>query len=319
MNWSLAARGRSHWWPRSSRRTRKNAVLVGEAGVGKTAIVEGLAQLIVGSTVPELLRDRRIILLDRGLLNRGVKNRDQFEERIKAVCAEVCKAKNIILYLDDLHTLESGGENNVEQSNPLKVALARGEIQIITEATPEKYRGFVEKEGAVERWLQTVVIGPPSRRESLDILRALRDRYEFHHRLQITDEALEAAVDLSRLYSPDQHLPLKAVDLIDEAAALVRLREITCPPELEELDEQIERLDQDKEEAVANQDFKRAASLRDSADKLKEKKVTITREWRERSKELDGTVDERVIEEVVSRSAVPLKVVQKRDTSSLLR
>jgi ATP-dependent Clp protease ATP-binding subunit ClpC len=303
-----------------SRRSRNNPVLIGEAGVGKTAIVHGLAQMIVDGNVPQLLRDRRIIVLDRRLMNSGIKQHGQLEERIKAVSAETRRAKNIILYIDDLQALASGGESDIGLSNPFEVALTRGEFQFIAETTPEKYRGYVEKEAGLERWFQSVVVDPPSKAESLEILRTLRDHYEAHHRAQITDEALGAAVELSSLYLPDQHLPLKAIDLIDEAGARIRFRSYMRPPDLKDLQDQIERLNQDKEEAVANQDFARASSCRDQADTLKKRKETITREWRERSEELDGTVDGRVMEEVVSRAAgVSLELVQKRDTSSLPR
>jgi ATP-dependent Clp protease ATP-binding subunit ClpC len=295
--------------------TGSNPVLLGEPGVGKTAIVEGLAQRIADGNVPSLLRDRRVVFLDTGLMSSGVKNHGQFEERIRVVLSEVRKARNIIIYLDDLGTLTSGGESNVRPLNRLRYALARGEIQFVAEATPEKYRSFVEREGALEGWFQTVVIDPSSKGESLDILRALRGRYEARHRAQITEEALEAAVDLSELYLPDQHLPLKAVDLIDKAGSRVRLMALPRPPELRELDEEIDRLNQDKEEAIANQEFDRACTLRDRADRLKKKQEMMTREWREQLKEVDGTVDARVIEEVVSRaSGVPLEAVRKRDT-----
>ncbi len=279
-----------------SRRTKNNPVLLGEAGVGKTAIVEGLAQMIVDGNVPELLRDRRIVVLDLAMMVAGTKYRGQFEERIKAVMNEVRRAKNTILFIDELHTLvgAGGAEGAIDASNVLKPALARGEVQCIGATTLDEYRKYIEKDGALERRFQTIIVEPPSKTEALEILRGLRDRYEAHHRVQITDEALEAAVELSDRYITGRCLPDKAIDVIDEAGARVRLKAMTRPPDLKELDEQIERLNQDKEEAVANQDFERAAALRDQADKLKKKKETITREWRERSKEIDGTVDEEV-------------------------
>ena len=279
-----------------SRRTKNNPVLLGEAGVGKTAIVEGLAQMIVDGNVPELLRDRRIVVLDLAMMVAGTKYRGQFEERIKAVMNEVRRAKNTILFIDELHTLvgAGGAEGAIDASNVLKPALARGEVQCIGATTLDEYRKYIEKDGALERRFQTIVVEPPSKAEALEILRGLRDRYEAHHRVQITDEALEAAVELSDRYITGRCLPDKAIDVVDEAGARVRLKAMTRPPDLKELDEQIERLNQDKEEAVANQDFERAAALRDQADKLKKKKETITREWRERSKEVDGTVDEEV-------------------------
>ena len=305
-----------------SRRTKNNPVLLGEAGVGKTAIVEGLAQMIVDGNVPELLRDRRIVVLDLAMMVAGTKYRGQFEERIKAVMNEVRRAKNTILFIDELHTLvgAGGAEGAIDASNVLKPALARGEVQCIGATTLDEYRKYIEKDGALERRFQTIVVEPPSKSEALEILRGLRDRYEAHHRVQITDEALEASVELSDRYITGRCLPDKAIDVVDEAGARVRLKAMTRPPDLKELDEQIERLNQDKEEAVANQDFERAASLRDSADKLKKKKETITREWRERSKEIDGTVDEEVVAEVVSKmTGIPLTRLETEETARLLR
>ena len=245
-----------------SRRTKNNPVLLGEAGVGKTAIVEGLAQMIVDGNVPELLRDRRIVVLDLAMMVAGTKYRGQFEERIKAVMNEVRRAKNTILFIDELHTLvgAGGAEGAIDASNVLKPALARGEVQCIGATTLDEYRKYIEKDGALERRFQTILVEPPSKHEALEILRGLRDRYEAHHRVQITDEALEASVDLSDRYITGRCLPDKAIDVVDEAGARVRLKAMTRPPDLKDLDEQIERLNQDKEEAVANQDFERAAS-----------------------------------------------------------
>ncbi|MGZ3303399.1 MAG: ATP-dependent Clp protease ATP-binding subunit [Isosphaeraceae bacterium] len=305
-----------------SRRTKNNPVLLGEAGVGKTAIVEGLAQMIVDGNVPELLRDRRIVVLDLAMMVAGTKYRGQFEERIKAVMNEVRRAKNTILFIDELHTLvgAGGAEGAIDASNVLKPALARGEVQCIGATTLDEYRKYIEKDGALERRFQTIVVEPPSKTEALEILRGLRDRYEAHHRVQITDDALEAAVELSDRYITGRCLPDKAIDVVDESGARVRLKAMTRPPDLKELDEQIERLNQDKEEAVANQDFERAAALRDQADKLKKKKETITREWRERSKEVDGTVDEEVIAEVVSKmTGIPLTRLETEETTRLLK
>jgi ATP-dependent Clp protease ATP-binding subunit ClpC len=305
-----------------SRRTKNNPVLLGEAGVGKTAIVEGLAQMIVDGNVPELLRDRRIVVLDLAMMFAGTKYRGQFEERIKAVMNEVRRAKNTILFIDELHTLvgAGGAEGAIDASNVLKPALARGEVQCIGATTLDEYRKYIEKDGALDRRFQSVIVNPPTKAETLEILRGLRDRYEAHHRVQITDEALEGAVELSDRYITGRCLPDKAIDVIDEAGARVRLKAMTRPPDLKELDEQIERLNQDKEEAVANQDFERAASLRDQADKLKKKKETITREWRERSKEIDGTVDEEVVAEVVSKmTGIPLTRLEKEETERLVR
>ncbi|CAN5890877.1 ATP-dependent Clp protease ATP-binding subunit [soil metagenome] len=305
-----------------SRRQKNNPVLLGEAGVGKTAIVEGLAQMIIEGNVPELLRDKRIVVLDLAMMVAGTKYRGQFEERIKAVMNEVRRAKNTVLFIDERHTLvgAGGAEGAIDASNVLKPALARGEVQCIGATTLDEYRKYIEKDGALDRRFQSVIVNPPSKSEALEILRGLRDRYEAHHRVQITDEALEAAVEQSDRYITGRCLPDKAIDVIDEAGARVRLKAMTRPPDLKELDEQIERLNQDKEEAVANQDFERAASLRDQADKLKKKKESITREWRERSKEVDGTVDEEVVAEVVSKmTGIPLTRLEAEETERLVR
>src|SRR2546426_383731 len=305
-----------------SRRTKNNPVLLGEAGVGKTAIVEGLAQMIVGGDIPELLRDRRIVVLDLAMMVAGTKYRGQFEERIKAVMNEVRRAKNTILFIDELHTLvgAGGAEGAIDASNVLKPALARGEIQCIGATTLDEYRKYIEKDGALERRFQQIIVNPPSKRETVEILRGLRDRYEAHHRVQIKDEALEAAVDLSDRYISGRCLPDKAIDVIDESGARVRLKAMTRPPDLKELDAQVEQLNQEKESAVAEQDFEKAAHLRDQADKLKKKKEGITREWREKSKEIDGIVDEEVIAEVVSKmTGVPLKRLEDNETARLLK
>ena len=305
-----------------SRRQKNNPVLLGEAGVGKTAIVEGLAQMIVDSSVPELLRDKRIVVLDLAMMVAGTKYRGQFEERIKAVMNEVRRAKNTILFIDELHTLvgAGGAEGAIDASNVLKPALARGEVQCIGATTLDEYRKYIEKDGALDRRFQSVIVNPPSKSETIEILRGLRDRYETHHRVQITDEALESAVELSDRYITGRCLPDKAIDVIDEAGARVRLKAMTRPPDLKELDEKIERLNSDKEEAVANQDFERAAHLRDQADKLKKEKDRITREWHERSREVDGTVDEEVVAEVVSKmTGIPLTRLEAEETARLVK
>ena len=305
-----------------SRRTKNNPVLLGEAGVGKTAIVEGLAQLVVDSNVPELLRDRRIVVLDLAMMVAGTKYRGQFEERIKAVMNEVRRAKNTILFIDELHTLvgAGGAEGAIDASNVLKPALARGEIQCIGATTLDEYRKYIEKDGALERRFQQIIVNPPSKEETIEILRGLRDRYEAHHRVQIKDEALAHAVELSDRYISGRCLPDKAIDVIDEAGARVRLKAMTRPPDLKEIDTQVEQLNQEKESAVAEQDFEKAAHLRDQADKLKKKKETIQREWREKAKEIDGVVDDEVIAEVVSKmTGVPLKRIGDDETQRLLK
>ncbi len=305
-----------------SRRTKNNPVLLGEAGVGKTAIVEGLAQLIIEGNVPELLRDRRIVVLDLAMMVAGTKYRGQFEERIKAVMNEVRRAKNTILFIDELHTLvgAGGAEGAIDASNVLKPALARGEIQCIGATTLDEFRKYIEKDGALERRFQQIIVNPPSKKEAVEILKGLRDRYESHHRVQITDKALEAAVELSDRYITGRCLPDKAIDVIDEAGARIRLKATTRPPDLKDIDADIERLNAEKEAAVAEQDFEKAAQLRDQADKIKKKKEQITKEWREKAKEVDGVVDEEVIAEVVSKmTGVPLKRLSDEETSRLLR
>jgi ATP-dependent Clp protease ATP-binding subunit ClpC len=303
------------------RRTKNNPVLLGEAGVGKTAIVEGFAQRVVDGNIPELLCDRRIVVLDLAMMVAGTKYRGQFEERIKAVMNEVRRAKNTILFIDELHTLvgAGGAEGAIDASNVLKPALARGEIQCIGATTLDEYRKYIEKDSALDRRFQIVMIEPSNKSETVDILKGLRDRYESHHRVQITDDAIESAVELSDRYITGRCLPDKAIDVIDEAGARVRLKAMTRPPDLKEIDEEVERLNKEKEEAVANQDFEKAAKLRDTADKLKKKKQTITREWREKSRETDGVVDEEVIAEVVSKmTGIPLTRMTTEDSLRLM-
>jgi len=303
------------------RRTKNNPVLLGEAGVGKTAIVEGFAQRVVDGNVPELLADRRIVVLDLAMMVAGTKYRGQFEERIKAVMNEVRRAKNTILFIDELHTLvgAGGAEGAIDASNVLKPALARGEIQCIGATTLDEYRKYIEKDSALDRRFQIVMVEPSTKPETVEILKGLRDRYETHHRVQITDDALESAVELSSRYITGRCLPDKAIDVIDEAGARVRLRTMTRPPDLKEIDEEVERLNKEKEEAVANQDFEKAAALRDQADKLKKKKQNLTRDWREKSRETDGMVDEEVIAEVVSKmTGIPLTRMTTEDSMRLM-
>ena len=304
------------------RRTKNNPVLLGEAGVGKTAIVEGFAQRVIEGNVPELLCDRRIVVLDLAMMVAGTKYRGQFEERIKAVMNEVRRTKDTILFIDELHTLvgAGGAEGAIDASNVLKPALARGEIQCIGATTLDEYRKYIEKDSALDRRFQIVMVEPSNASETVEILKGLRDRYETHHRVQITDDAIVSAVELSDRYITGRCLPDKAIDVIDEAGARVRLKAMTRPPDLKEIDEEVERLNKEKEEAVANQDFEKAAKLRDTADKLKKKKETITREWREKSRETDGVVDEDVIAEVVSKmTGIPLTRMTTEDSMRLMQ
>jgi len=305
-----------------SRRTKNNPVLLGEAGVGKTAIVEGFAQRVVEGDVPELLMDRRIVVLDLAMMVAGTKYRGQFEERIKAVMNEVRRAKNTILFIDELHTLvgAGGAEGAIDASNVLKPALARGEIQCIGATTLDEYRKYIEKDSALARRFQEVLIEPTNAEDTVKILRGLRDRYEEHHRVQITDDAVQAAVELSDRYITGRCLPDKAIDVIDEAGARVRLKSMSKPPNLKEIDEEVEALNRQKEEAVANQDFEQAARLRDQADKLKKKKQQITKEWREKSRENGGVVDEDIIAEVVSKmTGIPLTRMTTEDSLRLMQ
>ncbi len=304
------------------RRTKNNPVLLGEAGVGKTAIVEGFAQRVIAGEVPELLLERRIVVLDLAMMVAGTKYRGQFEERIKAVMNEVRRAKNTILFIDELHTLvgAGGAEGAIDASNVLKPALARGEIQCIGATTLDEYRKYIEKDSALARRFQEVMVEPTNVEDTIEIIKGLRDRYEEHHRVQITDDAVKAAVELSDRYITGRCLPDKAIDVIDESGARVRLKTMSKPPNLKEIDDEVEQLNKEKEEAVANQDFEKAASLRDSADKLKKKKQQITKEWREKSRENGGVVDEEVIAEVVSKmTGIPLTRMTTEDTMRLMQ
>lgn len=303
------------------RRTKNNPVLLGEAGVGKTAIVEGFAQKVVEGNVPELLIDRRIVVLDLAMMVAGTKYRGQFEERIKAVMNEVRRAKNTILFIDELHTLvgAGGAEGAIDASNVLKPALSRGEIQCIGATTLDEYRKYIEKDSALDRRFQIVMVEPSTKDEAVEILKGLRDRYEQHHHVRITDDAVAAAVELSSRYITGRCLPDKAIDVIDEAGARVHLKSMTRPPDLKDIDDEVEKLNKDKEEAVANQDFEKAAALRDQADKLKKKKLTVTNEWREKSRETNGVVDEEVIAEVISKiTGVPLTRMTTEDSQRLM-
>ncbi|HZL37616.1 MAG TPA: ATP-dependent Clp protease ATP-binding subunit [Tepidisphaeraceae bacterium] len=303
------------------RRQKNNPVLLGEAGVGKTAIVEGLAQMVISSSVPEILHDRRIVVLDLAMMVAGTKYRGQFEERIKAVMNEVRRAKNVILFIDELHTLvgAGGAEGAIDASNVLKPALSRGEIQCIGATTFDEYRKYIEKDAALARRFQPITVEPPSKVDAVEILKGLRDRYEAHHRVQILDAALVAAVELSDRYISGRCLPDKAIDVIDEAGARIRLRSMTKPPNLAELEEQIERLSIQKDEAVKNAEYEEAARLRDQAEALRAKKEEMQRQWREKSSETNGVVDEEIIAEVVSKmTGVPLTRLEKEEAQRLL-
>ena len=304
------------------RRTKNNPVLLGEAGVGKTAIVEGLAQKITAQEVPDLLHDRRVVVLDLAMMVAGTKYRGQFEERIKAVMNEVRRAKNVILFIDELHTLvgAGGAEGAIDASNVLKPALARGEIQCIGATTFDEYRKYIEKDAALERRFQPIPVEPPNAEQTFEILKGLRERYEQHHRVKITDEALRSSVELSGRYIPGRVQPDKSIDVIDEAGARIRLRSMTKPPDLAELEEQIELLSIEKEEAVKGADYEKAAELRDRAEKLRKERERLQQEWRQRMNEIDGIVDEEVVAEVVSKmTGVPLTRLEKEESERLLQ
>jgi len=302
------------------RRQKNNPVLLGEAGVGKTAIVEGLAQRIVNGDTPEILADRRIVVLDLAMMVAGTKYRGQFEERIKAVMNEVRRAGNVILFIDELHTLvgAGGAEGAIDASNVLKPALSRGEIQCVGATTLDEYRKYIEKDSALERRFQQIIVEPPTKDETILILKGLRDRYEAHHRVRITDTALEQAVELSARYIARVQ-PDKSIDVMDEAGARVRLKSMTKPPDLTELERDLDKLSSEKDEAVKNADYERAAQLRDQMDSIKLKKRGLQKEWRDRTKEIDGVVDEEVIAEVVSSmTGIPLKRMGRDEADRLL-
>ena len=303
------------------RRTKNNPVLLGEAGVGKTAIVEGLSQLIINKQIPEILREKRIVALDLAMMVAGTKYRGQFEERIKAVINEVKRDKNVILFIDELHTLvgAGGAEGAIDAANVLKPALARGEVQCIGATTLDEYRKHVEKDGALERRFQTIIVDPPSKEQALEILRGLQARYESHHRVRFTDEALYQAVELSSRYITGRCLPDKAIDVVDEAGAKMRIKNMTPPPDLTEIEEKIEKLQRDKDEAVRNADYELAASLRDEAQRLLDEKTQVHKDWYEKNKEITGVVDTEIVAEVVSKmTGIPLTRLEKRETQRLL-
>ena len=303
------------------RRKKNNPVLLGEAGVGKTAIVEGLAQNIVARDVPTLLYNRRIVILDLALMVAGTKYRGQFEERIKAVLQEVRKARNVMLFIDELHTIvgAGGAEGAIDASNVLKPPLSRGEIQCIGATTPDEYRKYVEKDGALERRFQAIMVDPPTKQQTIEILRGLRDRYEAHHCVRITDEAIETATELSSRYITGRYLPDKAIDVIDEAGALVRLRSLTPAPEIKRIEERLSHLSAEKDQAVIEQDFEKAAKLRDQIRQLRLESETRKERTLQDASEGVGEVNDEVIREVVSHmTGVPLQRMEVEEAQRLL-
>ncbi|AFC33679.1 ClpC [Paenibacillus mucilaginosus 3016] len=305
-----------------SRRTKNNPVLIGEPGVGKTAIAEGLAQKIVANEIPETLRDKRVMTLDMGSVVAGTKYRGEFEDRLKKIMDEIRQAGNIVLFIDELHTLigAGGAEGAIDASNILKPALARGELQCIGATTLDEYRKYIEKDAALERRFQPITVDQPSPDEAIQILHGLRDRYEAHHRVKITDEAIEQAVKLSDRYITDRFLPDKAIDLIDEASSKVRLRSYTVPPDLKKLESRLEDIRKEKDAAVQSQEFEKAASLRDTEQKLREELDSTKNEWKEKQGRTDSEVTPDDIAQVVaSWTGIPVVKLAEEETQRLLQ
>ena len=304
-----------------SRRTKNNPVLIGEPGVGKTAIAEGLAQQIVNNEVPETLRDKRVMTLDMGTVVAGTKYRGEFEDRLKKVMDEIRQAGNIILFIDELHTLigAGGAEGAIDASNILKPSLARGELQCIGATTLDEYRKYIEKDAALERRFQPIQVDEPTIEETIQIIKGLRDRYEAHHRVKITDEAVDAAAKLSDRYISDRFLPDKAIDLIDEAGSKVRLRSFTIPPSLKELENKLENVRSEKNAAVQSQEFEKAAALRDTEQKIKDELEQTKKAWKEKQgkEEAEVTVDD--IAMVVSMwTGIPVSKIAQEESAKLL-
>ncbi|MDR0433202.1 MAG: ATP-dependent Clp protease ATP-binding subunit [Bifidobacteriaceae bacterium] len=304
-----------------SRRTKNNPVLIGEPGVGKTAVVEGLAQDIVRGDVPETLKDKQLYTLDLGSLVAGSRYRGDFEERLKKVLKEIRTRGDIILFIDEIHTLVGAGaaEGAIDAASILKPMLARGELQTVGATTLDEYRKYVEKDPALERRFQPIQVAEPTLAHTIDILRGLRDRYEAHHRVSITDSALVAAANLADRYVNDRYLPDKAIDLIDEAGARLRIRRMTAPPELRELDEQIASARRDKESAIDEQDFEKAAGLRDTEKRLVESRAEKEKRWRSGDLDMVSQVDEELIAEVLAMSTgIPVVKLTEEESSRLL-
>lgn len=305
-----------------SRRTKNNPCLIGEPGVGKTAIAEGLAQKIVEGNIPEILKDKRVVTLDLSSMVAGAKYRGEFEERLKKALDEIRKTGNVILFIDEMHTIIGAGaaEGAIDASNILKPSLARGEIQVIGATTLDEYRKHVEKDAALERRFQPIMVGEPSEEEAIQILKGLRDKYEAHHRVKIIDDALEAAVRLSARYITDRFLPDKAIDLIDEAASRVRLKSFTAPPDLKKLEEQVEKLGKEKEEAIRCQEFEKAARIRDQEQNIKSELEKMKNDWYQKHHiKTDTVTDEEIAEIVSSWTGIPVKRLAEEESERLMK
>ena len=305
-----------------SRRTKNNPVLIGEPGVGKTAVVEGLAQAIVHGDVPETIKDKQIYSLDMGSLVAGSRYRGDFEERLKKVLKEIRTRGDIILFIDEIHTLVGAGaaEGSIDAAQMLKPMLARGELQTIGATTNDEYRKYIEKDAALERRFQPVKVEEPSVEETVEILKGLRDRYEAHHRVIITDAAIQAAAELADRYISDRFLPDKAIDLVDEAGARLRIRRMTAPPELRELDEKIAEVRRNKEAAIDDQDFEKAASLRDEESKLAEQRKAKEEAWKGgESDEIAEVGDQEIAEVLAMSTGIPVVRLTQTETAKLLK
>ena len=305
-----------------SRRTKNNPVLLGEAGVGKTAIVEGLAQQIVEGNIPEPLKDKRIVIIDLALMVAGTKYRGQFEERIKAVMEEIKRSENVLMFIDELHTLvgAGGAEGAIDASNILKPALSRGEAQCIGATTLDEYRKYIEKDAALERRFQSIMVEPPTVKETIEILKGLRDKYEAHHKVKFTDDALEEAAKLSDRYITGRYLPDKAVDLIDEAGSRAKLSAFTAPPDLKEVESKIEQIRKEKEAAIKSQDFEKAANFRDQERQSKEQLQKMKDTWKKKNIEAIPTVGVEDIAYIVSKwTGIPLSKLEQKESEKLLK
>jgi ATP-dependent Clp protease ATP-binding subunit ClpC len=304
------------------RRKKNNPVLIGEPGVGKTALVEGLAQKIVDNKAAEPLKDQRLLTLDLASVVAGTKYRGQFEERLKAVMNEIRESDNIIIFIDELHTIvgAGGAEGAIDASNMLKPALARGELQCIGATTLDEYRKYIEKDGALERRFQPIMVEPPSVSETIEIIRGLRDKYEAHHGVKITDEAIEQATKLSERYISDRFLPDKAIDVIDEAGSRARLSVSAIPSEIRDLERELEQVTKEKESAIQSQEFERAAKFRDTEKNLRRRLREIHKSWRESKEEVKAVVDGEAVAQVVSMMVgIPVVRIEEEESKKLLR